>query len=144
MRRLYPIDGQEADVGEALAALSVLAGAGVHLLDPRRWLVAELPADLPLRADWPRLEALLAERADGLAVVARAIGMLAEANPPELLWRRLRQLSGEGLRLAREVLGRRVDLLEREPTALAPAELDLLYAALVAALAHQAGEPGDR
>ena len=140
MRRLYPIIGQEVEVGEALRALSVLAGAGVHLLDPRRWLIAELPPELPRRADWPQLEALLAERAAGLAVVARAIGMMAESNPPELVPRRLRRLSGEGLRRAREVLGRRADLLEREPAALTPAELDLLYAALVAALAHQAGE----
>ena len=140
MRRLYPITGEGVAVGEALRALSVLAGAGVHLLDPRRWLVAELPAELMRRPDWPQLEMLLSERAAGLAVLARAIGMMAEANPPELLPRRLRRLSGEALRMAKEVLGRRVDLLDREPAKLAPAELDLLYGALVAALAQQAGE----
>jgi hypothetical protein len=141
MRRLYPIGGGEPDLGGALRALSLLTGYGVHLLDPRRWLIAEVPAEVTRRPGWLQLETLLRERSGGLALLARTIGMMAEANPPEELPRRLRRLSGEGLQVAEGVLGRHVDLLDRQPTSLSAAELDLLYAALAAALAYQAGEP---
>jgi hypothetical protein len=140
MRRLYPIAGDDDDMGQALRALKLLAGHGVHLLDPRRWLAVEMAAEVTRRPAWPQLEAMLREGAGGFAMVARMIGMMAEANPPEELPRRLRQLSGDGRQVAERVLGRHVTLLDLEPATLSPAQLDLLYAALAAALAHSAHE----
>jgi hypothetical protein len=140
MRRLYPIVGNDDDMGQALRALKLLAGHGVHLLDPRRWLAVELPGEVTRRPAWPQLEALLRERAGGFALVARMIGMMADANAPAELPRRLRQLSGEGRQVAEGVLGRHLTLLDQEPGTPSPAQLDLLYAALAAALAHSSHE----
>lgn len=145
MRRLYPIAGGDEEVGPALQSLKLLAGHGVHLLDPRRWLAVELPPELVRRPAWSQLEVLLRERAGGFALVARTIGMMADSNPPAELPRRLRQLAGEGLLVAESVIGRQhLALLDRDPRELSPAELDLLYAALAAALAYTPPEPAER
>ena len=143
MRRLYPIAGgeEEGELGQALQMLELLARHGVHLLDPRRWLAVEVPAELTRQPGWPQLERLLSAHSGGLAVVARMIGMMAETNPPAELPRRLRQLSGEPRLVAEGILGRHRSLLDREDRELSPAELDLFYAALAAALAHNPGEP---
>ena len=142
MRRLYPITGAE-EVGPALEALKLVAGHGIHLLDPRRWLAVEMPTELIRRPVWPQLEALLKARSGGFALVARTIGMMADSNSPAELPRRLHQLAGEGLLVAEGVLGRHLSLLERDPRELSPAELDLLYAALAAALAYTPPDPAE-
>ena len=138
MRRVYPIVEADEGTAPALQVLALLASHGVRPLDPHRWLAVEVPDALTRQPSWRRIEPLLRQHAGGLALVARMIGMLAEANAPRDLGRRIRELSGAGWAVAQAVLGPHAELLSRPPEALTPPELDLLYAALAAGLAQQA------